>query len=191
MVATGVGKILNHMEKNYMKIKFKNFISLLIKGEEQNNSDFTHCANHFMKVLLTFAQESSKFHGIIQMFDKCRKKLFRNAHIAVQETILLDINDICFLCTDELQALAFDTGALVSEMGGMHQHDAMVSREYGLPTVVGIANAKTIFHNAQCIQVNGSTGLIKILFDEPIISIFFLSNMDGNKRFYSTISLRT
>ncbi|CAF1613405.1 unnamed protein product, partial [Rotaria sordida] len=40
-------------------------------------------------------------------------------------------------------------GALVLEMGGMLQHGAIVSREYGLPAVVGVANAKNIFHNGQ------------------------------------------
>jgi pyruvate,water dikinase len=56
-------------------------------------------------------------------------------------------------------------GALVLEMGGMLQHGAIVSREYGLPAVVGVANAKKIFHNGQSIQVNGSNGRIKILSD--------------------------
>jgi phosphohistidine swiveling domain-containing protein len=56
-------------------------------------------------------------------------------------------------------------GGLVLEMGGMLQHGAIVSREYGLPAVVGVANAKKIFHNGQLIQVNGSNGRIKILSD--------------------------
>jgi pyruvate,water dikinase len=56
-------------------------------------------------------------------------------------------------------------GALVLEMGGMLQHGAIVSREYGLPAVVGVANAKQIFHNGQIIQVNGSNGRVKILSD--------------------------
>jgi pyruvate,water dikinase len=56
-------------------------------------------------------------------------------------------------------------GALVLEMGGMLQHGAIVSREYGLPAVVGVTNAKKILHNGQMIQVNGSNGRIKILSD--------------------------
>ncbi|CAM2719449.1 unnamed protein product [Rotaria socialis] len=56
-------------------------------------------------------------------------------------------------------------GALVLEMGGMLQHGAIVSREYGLPAVVGVADAKKLFHNGQLIQVNGSTGRIKVLSD--------------------------
>ncbi|CAF0926460.1 unnamed protein product [Didymodactylos carnosus] len=227
-----------------------------------------------LKILFSL-RESPKFHGIIQTFAKCRKELFRKAHIAVQENIILHIDDICFLYIDELKSLAFDTdnkqyekanywknliserrnqynkemtrkrvplillsdgttyydattipndndqvelmegeyigspvspgiyegkvrivddpinshlqpgeilvctatdpawtslfpivGALVLEMGGMLQHGAIVSREYGLPAVVGVANAKIIFHNGQRIQVNGSTGRIQILSDE-------------------------
>ena len=56
-------------------------------------------------------------------------------------------------------------GALVLEMGGMLQHGAIVSREYGLPAVVGVNNAKKIFHNGQTIRVNGSNGLIQVLSD--------------------------
>lgn len=56
-------------------------------------------------------------------------------------------------------------GALVLEMGGMLQHGAIVSREYGLPAVVGVTNAKKIFHTGQMIRVNGSNGLIQILSD--------------------------
>ena len=56
-------------------------------------------------------------------------------------------------------------GALVLEMGGMLQHGAIVSREYGLPAVVGVTNAKKTFHNGQMIRVNGSNGLIQILPD--------------------------
>ncbi|CAF1491542.1 unnamed protein product [Adineta steineri] len=56
-------------------------------------------------------------------------------------------------------------GALVLEMGGMLQHGAIVSREYGLPAVVGVSNAKNIFHTGQFIQVNGSNERIKILSD--------------------------
>jgi len=54
-------------------------------------------------------------------------------------------------------------GALVLEMGGMLQHGAIVSREYGLPAVVGVSNATKIFRNGQFIEVNGSNGKIRIL----------------------------
>ena len=54
-------------------------------------------------------------------------------------------------------------GALVLEMGGMLQHGAIVAREYGLPAVVGVANAKQLLHDGQRIRVNGSTGRIRIV----------------------------
>jgi len=45
----------------------------------------------------------------------------------------------------------------------MLQHGAIVSREYGLPAVVGVSNATKIFRNGQFIEVNGSNGKIRIL----------------------------
>ena len=66
--------------------------------------------------------------------------------------------------TDPAWMLPFPiTGVLVLEIGGMFQHGIIVSREYGLPAVAGVANAKMIFHNEQMIQINGFNGHIKIL----------------------------
>ncbi|CAF3433134.1 unnamed protein product [Rotaria socialis] len=68
--------------------------------------------------------------------------------------------------TDSAWASPFPlVGALVLEMGGMLQYDAIVSREYGLPAVVGVANAKKLFQNSHLIHVNGSIGHIQILPD--------------------------
>ena len=233
---------------------------------------------HRLRILFSL-RESPKFHGLIQTFGKCRKELIRQAALAVDEDLIGQADDICFLYIDELRSLASDTdqkrhatrsalwknlivqrraefdkqmqckrvplvllsdgrtfydattildenqssivlkdgeyrgspvspgvyegkvrivddpinsklqsgeilvctatdpawtslfpivGALVLEMGGMLQHGAIVSREYGLPAVVGVANAKQIFHNGQRIQVNGSNGMIRILPDEQI-----------------------
>ena len=232
----------------------------------------------FARLRILFSiRESPKFHGLIQTFGKCRQVLIRQAVLAVEDDLLVQADDICFLYIDELYSLASDTdhkrsatrstfwksltvqrraefnkqmqckrvpllllsdgrtfydattildddqssivlkdgeylgcpvspgvyqgkvrivddpinsqlksgeilvctatdpawtslfpivGALVLEMGGMLQHGAIVSREYGVPAVVGLANAKQIFHNGQRIEVNGSNGLIRILPDE-------------------------
>ncbi|MFT5353462.1 MAG: pyruvate,water dikinase [Polyangiales bacterium] len=48
--------------------------------------------------------------------------------------------------------------ALVTESGGMTCHAAIVSRELGLPCIVGARGATTVLHDRQMITVNGSTG---------------------------------
>ena len=49
-------------------------------------------------------------------------------------------------------------GALVTERGGVLSHAAIVSREYGLPGVVGCAGATTALKTGMRVRVDGDTG---------------------------------
>jgi pyruvate,water dikinase len=50
--------------------------------------------------------------------------------------------------------------AIVTERGGRTSHAAIVSRELGIPAVVGAKNVRTLLKDGQVITVNGSTGEI-------------------------------
>ncbi|WP_028776059.1 phosphoenolpyruvate synthase [Shimazuella kribbensis] len=52
---------------------------------------------------------------------------------------------------------------LVTEVGGLMTHGAVIAREYGLPAVVGVENATTLIKDGQRIRVNGTNGYIEIL----------------------------
>lgn len=52
---------------------------------------------------------------------------------------------------------------LVTEVGGLMTHGAVIAREYGLPAVVGVENATKQIKDGQRILVNGTEGYIKIL----------------------------
>ncbi|WP_031530857.1 phosphoenolpyruvate synthase [Dyadobacter crusticola] len=52
---------------------------------------------------------------------------------------------------------------LVTEVGGMMTHGAVIAREYGLPTIVGVENATRLIKDGQRIRVNGTAGYIEIL----------------------------
>jgi phosphoenolpyruvate synthase/pyruvate phosphate dikinase len=52
---------------------------------------------------------------------------------------------------------------LVTEVGGMMTHGAVVAREYGLPAVVSVENATRLIKDGQKIRVNGSKGYVEIL----------------------------
>ena len=54
---------------------------------------------------------------------------------------------------------------LVTEVGGLMTHGAVIAREYGLPAVVGIAHATTLIQDGQRIRVNGTDGYVEILSD--------------------------
>jgi pyruvate,water dikinase len=52
---------------------------------------------------------------------------------------------------------------LVTEVGGLMTHGAVIAREYGLPAVVGIDHATQLIQDGQRIRVNGTDGYIEIL----------------------------
>jgi pyruvate,water dikinase len=54
---------------------------------------------------------------------------------------------------------------LVTEVGGLMTHGAVIAREYGLPAVVGVEHATTLIQDGQRIRVHGTDGYIEILCD--------------------------
>ncbi|HET7274102.1 MAG TPA: rifamycin-inactivating phosphotransferase [Longimicrobiaceae bacterium] len=52
---------------------------------------------------------------------------------------------------------------LVTEVGGLMTHGAVIAREYGLPAVVGVEDATRLIEDGQRIRVNGTDGYIEIL----------------------------
>jgi pyruvate,water dikinase len=60
-------------------------------------------------------------------------------------------------------ALFVSIKGLVTEVGGLMTHGAVIAREYGLPAVVGVENATKLIKDGQRIRVNGTDGYIEIL----------------------------
>jgi phosphoenolpyruvate synthase/pyruvate phosphate dikinase len=52
---------------------------------------------------------------------------------------------------------------LVTEVGGLMTHGAVIAREYGLPAVVGVDNATKLIKDGQRIRVHGTEGYVEIL----------------------------
>ncbi|GAB1640543.1 rifamycin-inactivating phosphotransferase [Krasilnikovia sp. MM14-A1259] len=52
---------------------------------------------------------------------------------------------------------------LVTEVGGLMTHGAVIAREYGLPAVVSVAHATRLIPDGQRIRVHGSDGYVEIL----------------------------
>jgi len=52
---------------------------------------------------------------------------------------------------------------LVTEVGGLMTHGAVIAREYGLPAVVGVEHATRLIKDGQRIRVNGTDGYVEIL----------------------------
>lgn len=52
---------------------------------------------------------------------------------------------------------------LVTEVGGLMTHGAVIAREYGIPAVVSVEDATRLIKDGQRIRVNGTDGYIEIL----------------------------
>jgi pyruvate,water dikinase len=52
---------------------------------------------------------------------------------------------------------------LVTEVGGLMTHGAVIAREYGLPAVVGVEDATRLIRDRQRIRVHGTDGYVEML----------------------------
>jgi pyruvate,water dikinase len=52
---------------------------------------------------------------------------------------------------------------LVTEVGGVMTHGAVIAREYGLPAVVGVEHATRLIQDEQRIRLHGTDGYVEIL----------------------------
>ena len=59
--------------------------------------------------------------------------------------------------------LFINAGGVLLESGGMLQHGASVAREMGKPCIVGIQDVTKILNDGQTVELDGATGIIKIL----------------------------
>ena len=78
----------------------------------------------------------------------------------------LDAGDILVTAyTDPSWTPAFVAIAgLVTEVGGLMTHGAVIAREYGLPAVVGVEEATRLLRDGQRIRVNGTDGYVEVLW---------------------------
>src|SRR5207248_1344195 len=56
---------------------------------------------------------------------------------------------------------------LVTEVGGLMTHGAVIAREYGLPAVVGVEHATRLIRDGQRIRLHGTDGYVEILPGSP------------------------
>jgi phosphohistidine swiveling domain-containing protein len=59
--------------------------------------------------------------------------------------------------------LLLNASGLVTEVGGVLSHGAIVAREYGLPAVLNVKSATQIIHSGQHLAVDGYAGTVSVL----------------------------
>jgi pyruvate,water dikinase len=59
--------------------------------------------------------------------------------------------------------LFINAGGVLLGTGGTLQHGASVAREMGKPCIVGIEDVTKIIKDGQIVEMDGSTGIVRIL----------------------------
>jgi phosphohistidine swiveling domain-containing protein len=70
---------------------------------------------------------------------------------------------VCRMTSPAWVVLFTKIGGLVTDAGGMASHPAVVSREFGIPAVVGTSDATRRISTGDRVRVNGATGVVQIL----------------------------
>jgi pyruvate,water dikinase len=70
---------------------------------------------------------------------------------------------VCTITSPAWAPIFSKIAATVTDIGGIMSHAAIVSREYGLPAVVGTGTATSQIQTGQRLRVDGSTGVVTIL----------------------------
>jgi pyruvate,water dikinase len=70
---------------------------------------------------------------------------------------------VCSITSPAWAPIFTKVDAVVTDIGGVMSHAAIVCREYGLPAVVGTARATSRIRTGQRIRVDGTAGLVTVL----------------------------
>jgi pyruvate,water dikinase len=89
------------------------------------------------------------------------------ARVVVDVAQLADIRDgdvlVCPVTSPAWAPIFPKVTAVVTDIGGVMSHAAIVCREYGLPAVVGTGRATAAIRTGQFVRVDGSSGVVTIL----------------------------
>jgi phosphoenolpyruvate synthase/pyruvate phosphate dikinase len=70
---------------------------------------------------------------------------------------------VCRMTNPAWVVLFNKVSGLVTDAGGTVSHPAVVSREFGIPAVVGTSDATRKIKTGDRVRVNGSSGVVEIL----------------------------
>lgn len=87
--------------------------------------------------------------------------------------VILDIHETGKLTKEDILITLFTdpgwtpvlarVGGVVTEVGGLLSHAAVIGREYGIPAILNVTAATKIIKDGSLIKINGKTGVIEVL----------------------------
>jgi phosphohistidine swiveling domain-containing protein len=87
--------------------------------------------------------------------------------------VILDIHQTLHLSKDDILVTRFTdpgwtpvlarVGGVVTEVGGLLSHAAVIGREYGIPAILNLNHATSLIKDGSRIKINGKTGVVELL----------------------------
>jgi phosphohistidine swiveling domain-containing protein len=87
--------------------------------------------------------------------------------------VILDIHATASLTKSDILVTRFTdpgwtpvlarVGGVITEVGGLLSHAAVIGREYCIPAILNLSNATRLVHDGDLIKINGKTGVVEIL----------------------------
>jgi phosphohistidine swiveling domain-containing protein len=87
--------------------------------------------------------------------------------------VILDIHQTLHLNKDDILVTRFTdpgwtpvlarVGGVVTEVGGLLSHAAVIGREYGIPAILNLNHATSLIKDGSRIKINGKTGVVELL----------------------------
>jgi phosphohistidine swiveling domain-containing protein len=87
--------------------------------------------------------------------------------------VILDIHATGSLTKEEILVTIFTdpgwtpvlarAGGVITEVGGLLSHAAVIGREYGIPAILNLVDATKLIQDGDLIRMNGKTGIVEIL----------------------------
>lgn len=150
-----LSKNIHNFDYYYKKIDIRKKIYSNFQKKEKEISGNT-CIVKSSKLLKGISACRGEVKGTVRIVDKDNVKKINKGDIIVIKS--LDIS------WTPLFSIA---GGLITELGGILSHAAIVAREYNLPAVVNVENATGILKDGDTIMLDGNKGIIA--YDKNIV----------------------
>jgi phosphohistidine swiveling domain-containing protein len=112
----------------------------------------------------TFANNSKSIKGIVASVGKVRGKV-KILHLDNTKNVNIEKGDIlvCEMTTPDHVIHMQKAAAIVTNMGGILCHAAIVAREFRIPCIVATNNATLVFTNGDLVEVDAIHGIVRKL----------------------------
>ncbi len=136
----------------------------LISADKAENMSNSFDAIFFRQTDSDVIKGVTASKGVHRGIVKVVRTLFTVADVA-QEIAKVQQGDVLVSSTTgpEIMAACQRAGAIVTNEGGITSHAAVVSRELGIPCIIGTKNGDKLLKDGDLVEVDADHGIVKIL----------------------------